>query len=111
MACLWRDSWRYGCSEEREFASERRFDIPEIDMSRYLSPLGETVNLFEACTSDATFEDAIILLCVYIKRFIVDRWLRLRCMGRGGWILGERGLGFIARWGGGGGGSRRVVIC
>jgi hypothetical protein len=80
-------------------------------MGNYLSLLGETVNLLKACTSDATLEDAIILLCVYIKRFIVDRWLGLRCMGRGGWILGERGLGFVARWGGGCGGSRRVVIC
>ena len=90
MACLWRDSWRYGYLEEREFANERRFDIPETDIDRYLSLLGETVNLLKACASNATFEDAIILLCVYIKRFIVDRWLRLRCMGRGGWILGER---------------------
>ena len=61
-----------------------------IDVGRYLSLLGETVNFLNACTSDATFKDAIILLCVYIKRFIVDRWFRLRCMGRGGWILGER---------------------
>jgi len=59
-------------------------------MEIWLSLLGETVNLLKACTSDAAFEDAIILLCVYIKGFIVDRWLRLRCMGRGGWILGER---------------------
>ncbi len=59
-------------------------------MGRYLSLLGETVNFLNACASDATFEDTIILLCVYIKRFIVDRRLRLRSMGRGGWILGER---------------------
>lgn len=84
--------------------------MPETDMNRYLSLLGETVNLLKACAGDATFEDAIILLCVYIKRFIVDGWFRLRCMGRGGWILGKRRLWFIARWGGGGGG-RRVVIC
>jgi hypothetical protein len=96
--------------ERGEFASERRFDIPQTDMGRYLSLLGETVNLLKACASDATFEDAIILLCVYIKRFIVDRWLRLRCMGRGGWILRERRLGLNSRWGGGGRG-RRVVIC
>jgi hypothetical protein len=72
--------------------------------------LGETVNLFKACAGDATFEYAIILLCVYIKGFIVDRWLRLRSMGRGGWILRKRRLGFITRWGRGGCG-RRVVIC
>jgi hypothetical protein len=52
-------------------------------MSRYLSLLGETVDLLKTCASDATFKDAIILLCVYIKRFIIDRWLRLGCMGRG----------------------------
>jgi hypothetical protein len=96
--------------EGRKFAGKRRFDIPGTDMGKYLSLLGETVNLFKARACDATFEDTIILLCVYIKRFIVDRWLRLRCMGRGGWILGERRLGFIARWRGGGRG-RRVVIC
>ena len=96
--------------EEREFTSERRFDIPYTDMGRYLSLLRKTVNLLKACASDSTFEDTIILLCVYIKRFIVDRWLRLRCLGRGGLIVGERRLGFIARWGGGvrGGG---MVIC
>jgi len=69
--------------EEREFGNEKRFDIPETDMGRYLSLLGETMNLLNACTSNATFEDAIILFCVYIKRFVVDRWLRLRCVGRG----------------------------
>jgi hypothetical protein len=52
-------------------------------MIRYLSLLGEAVDLFNASASDATFEDAIILLCVYIKRFVIDRWLRLGRVGRG----------------------------
>ena len=59
-----------------------RFEIRVTDVSRYLSLLGEAVDLLKACASDATFEDTIILLCVYIKRFIIDRWLRLGCMGR-----------------------------
>jgi hypothetical protein len=52
-------------------------------VNRYLSLLGKAVDLLKACASDATFEDTIILLCIYIKRFIIDRWLRLGCMGRG----------------------------
>jgi hypothetical protein len=52
------------------------------DVSRYLSLLGKAVDLLNTCASDAAFEDAIVLLCVYIKGFIIDRWLRLGCMGR-----------------------------
>jgi hypothetical protein len=70
------------------------------DRYGYPSLLRETVNLLKVCTGDTMFEDAIILLYAYIKRFIVDRWLRLRCMGRGGWILRKWRLGFIMRWGG-----------
>jgi hypothetical protein len=47
-----------------------------------LSLLGKAVDLLNTCASDAAFEDAIVLLCVYIKGFIIDRWLRLGCMGR-----------------------------
>jgi hypothetical protein len=54
-----------------------------VEVNKHLSLLGEAVDLFNACASDATFENAIILLCVYIKRFIIDWWLRLGCMGRG----------------------------
>jgi len=57
--------------------------------SRYLSLLGEAVDLLNACTSNATLKDAIVLLCVYIERFVVDRCFGLGCMGRGG-VLGER---------------------
>ena len=45
--------------------------------NRYLSLLGEAMDLFKACTSDATFEDAKVLLCVHIERFIIDRCLGL----------------------------------
>lgn len=54
-----------------------------MTVSRYLSLLGEAVDLLEACASNATFEDAIILLCVYIKRFVINWWLRLGGMGGG----------------------------
>lgn len=57
--------------------------------SRYLSLLGEAVDLLNACASDTTLEDAIVLLCVYIERFVINRCLGLRCMRRGG-VLGER---------------------
>ena len=55
---------------------------------RYLSLLGETMDLLKACASDAAFEDAIILFGVYIERFVIDQCLGLGCMGRGG-VLGE----------------------
>jgi len=51
--------------------------------SRYLSLLREAMDLLDACASNATLEDAIVLLCVYIERFVVDRCLGLGCMGRG----------------------------
>ena len=51
-------------------------------MRRYLSLLKEAVNLLKARASNATFEDAIVLLCVYIERFVVDRSVGLGCMGR-----------------------------
>jgi hypothetical protein len=51
--------------------------------SRYLSLLREAVNLLDTCASDTTFEDAVVLLCVYIERFVVDRGLGLGSMGRG----------------------------
>jgi hypothetical protein len=44
-----------------------------VTVSWYLSLLGEAVDLLKACASDATFEDAIILLCNYIKRFVINR--------------------------------------
>jgi hypothetical protein len=51
--------------------------------SRYLSLLGEAMDLLKACASNATFENAIVLLCVYIERLVVDGRLRLGCMGGG----------------------------
>jgi len=49
---------------------------------RYLLLLKEVMNLLKACVSNATFEDAIVLLCIDIERFIVNRSARLGCMGR-----------------------------
>jgi hypothetical protein len=57
--------------------------------SRYLSLLREAVDLLNACASHTTFEDAVVLLCVYIERFVVNRGLRLGCMGRGRCVLGK----------------------
>jgi hypothetical protein len=51
--------------------------------SRYLSLLGEAVDLLKTCASDTTFEDAVILLCIHIERFVVDRRIGMRCMRRG----------------------------
>jgi hypothetical protein len=64
----------------------------------YLSLLGEAVNLLEACTGDATLEDTIVLFCVHIERFIIDRCIGLGCLGRGGGVLGEGRLGIVVRW-------------
>ena len=75
-----------------ERAGERQEDVRNegrgMRVGRYLSLLGEAVDLLKACASDATFEDPVVLLCVYIERFVVDRCLGLGCMGRGG-VLGE----------------------
>ena len=65
----------------------------------YLSLLGEAVDLLKACASDTTFENAIVLFCVYIERFVIDRCLGLGSMGRGGGIWREWRLGFVVRWG------------
>jgi hypothetical protein len=62
--------------------------------------LGETVDLLEPCTSNATLEDTVILFCVHVERLVVDRWARLECMGRWGWVLGKGGLGIAVRRGG-----------
>ena len=51
--------------------------------SRYLSLLGEAVDLLNACASDTALEDAIVLLCVYIERLVINRCLGLGCLGRG----------------------------
>jgi len=40
------------------------------------------MNLLKACASNVMFDKAIVLLCVYIERFVVDRSAGLGCMGR-----------------------------
>jgi len=49
---------------------------------RYLLLLKEAMNLLKVHASNATFEDAIVLLCIDIERFVVDRSARLGCTGR-----------------------------
>jgi len=63
------------------------------------------MDLLNPCTSDATLEDTIVLFCIHIEGFVVDRWGGLKRMGRWGWVLGKGGLGFAA------GGGGRMVIC
>jgi hypothetical protein len=77
---------------------------------RYLSFLGEAVDLLEACAGDATLEDTIILFCIYVERFIIDRGIGLRWLGSGGKVLREGGLGFVVRWRRGARGRRRVIV-
>lgn len=61
-----------------------------MDVSGYLALLGEPVHLLETCTSDASFEDAVVLLRVDIEWLLVERLvLLLVYLGRG---LFERGL-------------------
>ena len=62
------------------------------------------MDFLEPCTSDATLEDTVVLFCVHVERFVVDRWAGLERM-RLGWVLGKGGLGFAVRWGG------WMVIC
>jgi hypothetical protein len=65
-----------------------------------LALLGETVDLLEPCTSNATLEDTVILFCVHVERLVVDRRARLERMGRRCWVLGKGGLGIAVRRGG-----------
>jgi hypothetical protein len=62
--------------------------------------LGETVDLLEPRTSNATLEDTVVLFCVYVERLVVDGWAGLERMGRRGWVLGKGGLGIAVRRGG-----------
>jgi hypothetical protein len=90
-----------------------RYNIGEATYAkRYLSLLGEAVDLLEACAGDATLEDTIILFCIYVERFIIDRCIGLRWLGSGGEVLRERGLGFVVsmRWRRVARGRRRRVI-
>ena len=57
------------------------------------------MDLLDACTSDATLENTVILFCVHVEGFVVDRWAGLKRMGRWGWVLGKGRLGFAAGWG------------
>ena len=57
------------------------------------------MDLLDACTSDATLENTVVLFCIHVEWFVVDRWAGLKRMGWG-WVLGKGRLGFTARWGG-----------
>jgi hypothetical protein len=80
------------------------------DAHRYLTLLGEAVDLFDACAGDATLENTIVLFCVYVERFVIDRCMRLGCLGRGRRVLREGRLGFVVRWRGRARGRGRVLI-
>jgi len=49
---------------------------------RYLLLLKEAMNLLKAHVSNAMFEDAIVLLCIDIERFVIDRSAGLGCTER-----------------------------
>jgi hypothetical protein len=51
--------------------------------------LGETVDLLEPCTSDATLEDTVVLFSVHIERLVVNGWAGLEGMGKRSWVLSK----------------------